>query len=85
MAGRILALLLVALVGCGARRMPHEGKSVAQLQRMLDDPTPRVQAQGALGLSLLGPEAFPAKTRLSELLASENVLGKTSAMKTHWV
>ncbi len=70
---RATAVVLV-LMGCGPRPLPHEGKSVAQLRRMLDDAVPVVQAQAALGLSLHGPEAVAALPRLVERLKGPNVL-----------
>jgi hypothetical protein len=51
-------LLAVLLLGCG--RKPYEGRSVAELEAMLNDPNPTVQAQGAFGLSRHGAEAAPA-------------------------
>jgi HEAT repeat protein len=47
------------VLGCGARA-PYEGRSVAELERMLADPDPKVQAQGAYGLSQKGAAARPA-------------------------
>src|SRR5207249_4965598 len=74
-----ITLLVVGLAGCGKASLPHEGKSVAQLRRMLDDAQPRVQAQGALGLSLHGPEAREAVPRLTDLLASADSLVRQQA------
>src|SRR5207245_8190866 len=53
---------------------PYEGKSPAQLIRMLEDADPKVQAQGAFGLSLLGPEARSAVVVLAEKLKSTDSL-----------
>jgi vesicle coat complex subunit len=49
-----LTILIVALLvmGCG-RKPPYEGRSVAELERMLADSNPAVQVQGAFGLSRL--------------------------------
>src|SRR5262245_1386245 len=69
----------VVVAGCGPSAMPHEGKSVAQLRRMLDAPDAQVQAQGALGLSLHGAEARPAVPRLIELLDSHQPLVRQQA------
>ena len=71
--------VVVLVVGCRARSLPHEGKSVAQLERMLRDPSARVQAQGALGLSLKGPEALPAVPALIGLLDSPDALVRQHA------
>ncbi len=54
-----LPLALLLLMGCG-RKPPYEGRSVAELERMLDDSNPTVQMQGAFGLSKHGAEARPA-------------------------
>src|SRR5947208_10405185 len=70
----LLVFLLVFLLGCRQGGLPHEGKSLAQLRQMLDSKEPRVQAQGALGLSLLGAEAREAVPRLAELLESPDAL-----------
>src|SRR5262249_28679012 len=70
---------LLLLAGCGPQPLPHEAKSVAQLRRMLDADVPRTQAQGALGLSLHGPDALPALPRLVELLGSPDTLVRQQA------
>jgi len=41
-----LALVLAVLAGSCARKAPHEGKSLAELRRMLVDKDPVAQAQG---------------------------------------
>src|SRR5437764_282860 len=83
-----IGMVLLILAGCQSRKLPHEGQSVAQLQRLLEDRDPIVQARGALGLSLHGPAAAPAVPRLLELLRSPQslvrqqsalALGKTGA------
>src|SRR5581483_12126517 len=71
------ALLLCA--ACGGRRLPHEGKSVVELERMLHDADTNVQCQGALGLSLHGPAALPALPALKELLHSPAALVRQNA------
>jgi HEAT repeat protein len=65
-------------IGCGSKP-PYEGKSEAQLERMLHDSDPAVQTQGAFGLSLLGPEARPAVPALIEALDSPNALVRQNA------
>src|SRR5262245_50891407 len=62
-----LLVLLLVVVGCRGRA-PWEGKSVAELEAMLRDADPNVQAQGAYGLSRLGGEARPAVKSLAEAL-----------------
>src|SRR5579884_2228610 len=74
-----LLVLLVVLAGCGGRSLPHEGKNVAELERMLHDADPNVQSQGALGLSLLGPEAKSAVPSLVPLLRSPHPLVRQNA------
>src|SRR5919204_4327625 len=75
---RALVLLTAVLPGCG-RSPPYEGKTVTQLERMLHDPSPRAQAQGAYGLSLKGPEALPAAPALADLLDSPDPLVRQHA------
>lgn len=73
---RVAWLLLgMTVAGCGGPKpLPHEGKSVGQLRRMLADPNPTVQAQGAVGLSLHGPAAKDAIPELVALLDSPRPL-----------
>jgi HEAT repeat protein len=74
-----VALLLSLLVaGCG-KKPPYEGRSVAELERMLDDPDPQVQAQGAFGLGRHGAEAAPAVPALARSLRSPEVLVRQQA------
>src|SRR5437763_17201170 len=71
----MLVALLAGLAGCGGKKqLPHEGKSVAELERMLDADDSAVQANGELGLSQTGTEASSALPRLTELLASSDAL-----------
>ncbi len=78
--GILLAALVAGLAGCGGKKqLPHEGKSVAELERMLDADDPVVQAQGALGLSQKGSEAGSAVPRLTELLAGPDALVRQNA------
>src|SRR5262245_27594009 len=54
-AGHMMLLALLGVAGCeGKKQLPHEGKSVAELEKMLASDDPAVQAQGALGLSRQG-------------------------------
>jgi hypothetical protein len=72
--------LLLALVPLGcSRKPPYEGRSVVELERMLDDPDPTVQAQGAFGLSRHGAEARPALPALTRALTSPNALVRQQA------
>jgi HEAT repeat protein len=71
--------ILVIACGCGPPTPPHEGKSVGQLRAMLDDTSPTVQAQGALGLSLHGEAAREAVPRLTALLDSPDALVRRQA------
>src|SRR6516165_3447043 len=64
--------------GCGSRP-PYEGKSVAQLEKMLQDADPAVQAQGAFGLSQHGPAAKEATPALAMALKSEQVAVRQNA------
>src|SRR5712691_8118394 len=66
----LVCLLLVALAGGCSSKAPYEGKSVAELERMLRDSDPAVQTQGAFGLSRLGAEARTAVPALIEALQS---------------
>jgi HEAT repeat protein len=75
----ILLLFLLAPAGCGVKA-PYEGKNAAQLERMLHDPSPAVQAQGAYGLSLLGPEARDAVPALIEALTKESIVRQNAAL-----
>jgi HEAT repeat protein len=72
---RVLALSWGALLAtsCGTR-LPYEGKSVAQLVKMLESPNQATQLQGAYGLSILGPKASAAVPNLSEKLRSPDPL-----------
>ncbi len=70
---RAIWLLLGLLLGCG-HRPPYEGRSVAELEHMLDDPNPTVQAQAAYGLSRHGAESRPALPALTRALRSPDAL-----------
>lgn len=69
-----LGVFGLVLIGCGPSSLPHERRTVAELRGMLDHAEARVQAQGALGLSLHGPDASEASPRLIELLGSADPL-----------
>src|SRR4051812_24938461 len=64
---------LVCLSGCRAKS-PIAGKSVAELEAMLKQGDSVSQAQGALGLSRLGPEAATATPTLIDGLKSPHTL-----------
>src|SRR5437879_2642207 len=69
-----MLILLLTAFGCGKPAPPYEGKSVAQLQKLLDDPDPAVQVQGAFGLSQRGAEAKEAVPALTRALNSQETL-----------
>jgi HEAT repeat protein len=75
-----LAVALAAVVGCRGRP-PYEGRSVAELERMLRSDDPGVQLQGAHGLSLLGPEARDAVPALAEALKGSDSRVRQSAAR----
>jgi HEAT repeat protein len=77
---RLLALLsLLLIIGCHARP-PYEGKSAARLEAMLKDSSPSVKAQGAYGLSRLGPEARDAIPSLIEALKGDALVRENAAL-----
>jgi HEAT repeat protein len=79
---KIGLVLVISLTLCGLAcrsRPPYEGKSIAALQRMLHDPNPRVQVQGAFGLSQLGAKAKDAVPDLAEVLRSPDSLVRQNA------
>src|SRR5262245_6340164 len=71
-------LLLLLIAGC-SHKPPYEGRSVAELERMLDDPDTNVQVQGAYGLGLHGAEAAPAVPALVRSLRSPSPLVRQNA------
>src|ERR1700686_644193 len=73
-----LLILVLALSGCGTRA-PYEGKSALELEGMLTDPNPAVQAQGAHGLSLLAAEAKPAVPALIQVLSKGEPVAQEQA------
>jgi HEAT repeat protein len=74
----IPALSATVLGGCGGK--PYEGKSLAELQQMLRDPSPTVQAQGAFGLSRMGPAAKNAVPALIECLKKDPLVRQNAAL-----
>src|SRR6266566_2123771 len=77
----LLVFLLPAIFISACRgRAPYEGKSVAELERMLRDPNPTVQAQGAYGLSRLGSEARSAVPSLIEALKKTGAVRQNAAL-----
>jgi HEAT repeat protein len=78
--GTVLLLLLTALLAGCRPKPPYAGKSEAQLEKMLHDPKPQVQAQGAFGLSRLGPDAQAAVPALIERLKGEAPVRQNAAV-----
>ena len=76
---RLVMLLLVFLSACRAKP-PYEGKSAAELEQMLRGPNPAAQAQGAFGLSRLGPEARSAVPALIAALKKDRLVRKNAAL-----
>jgi HEAT repeat protein len=78
---RAAVLVLVTLLSFSCqRRAPYEGKTVAELRRMLDDPSSAVQFQGAFGLSQLGKEAREAVPDLVQGLGKEPLVRQMAAL-----
>ena len=75
----VMLLLLVFLSACRAKP-PYEGKSAAELEQMLRGPNPAAQAQGAFGLSRLGPEARAAVPALIAALKKDRLVRKNAAL-----
>jgi len=76
MNGRAICVLFFVLVVSGAacgRKPGYQGKSVAELERMVRDPDPAMQVQGAYGLGLQGAEARVAVDALIDALKSEHL------------
>jgi HEAT repeat protein len=68
-----LAVLALAIGACRSK-LPYEGKGVIELERMLADPDPAVQARGAYGLGQHGAEARAAVPALAGALQSQHAL-----------
>jgi hypothetical protein len=73
-----LACLMLADSGCGRRR-PYEGKSVAELTKMLKSDDSIKQVQGAFGLSQLGSQAKEAGPELITALKSNHTSVRENA------
>src|SRR5262249_49095723 len=77
-----LTLLGLALVTASCRSRPnYEDRSVEELEQMLADPSPTVQAQGAYGLGLHGAEARSAVPALAKALKAESALVREYAAR----
>jgi HEAT repeat protein len=76
----IIALTVACTLTACAGKAPYEGKSAAQLERMLEDSKSAVQAQGAYGLSLLGPDAREAVPALIKCLKKESIVRQNAAL-----
>ncbi len=73
-------LLLLFILGPGcSHKPPYEGRSVAELEKMLADPSQAVRVQGAHGLSLHGAAALPAVPALAKALQSSDGLLRMQA------
>jgi len=75
--GMLLPLMFIS--ACRARA-PYEGRGAAELERMLRDPNPAVQAQGAYGLSRLGPGARSAVPSLIDALKKDSLVRQNAAL-----
>ena len=77
----VLVILCPAVLVSACRgRAPYAGKSAAELERMLGDPNPTVQAQGAYGLSRLGAEARSAVPALVDALKKSRPVRQNAAL-----
>jgi HEAT repeat protein len=76
----LLVLLLPILISACRPKPPYEGKSAAELEQMLRNPNAVVQAQGAFGLSRLGPEARVAVPALIDALKKDRLVRKNAAL-----
>lgn len=74
----LAAAIFVVALGCG-HKPPYEGRSVAELRRMLSDSNPSTRIQGAYGLSLQGDKAREAVPDLVRSLQSSDVLLRAQA------
>jgi HEAT repeat protein len=71
-------MLVVGVCSCG-KKPPYENKSAAELEAMLRDDDPKVQAQGAYGLSLDRSQARQAVPELIKSLKSKDALVRQHA------
>src|SRR5262249_44593199 len=69
----ILLAVVLAPVSCRSKP-PYEGKSAAELEEMLKDEDPKVQAQGAYGICRDSAKARQLVPALTVALKSRNVL-----------
>jgi HEAT repeat protein len=76
---RVILLPLCCLIACRTKP-PYENRSAAELERMLQDPNPAVQAQGAYGLSRLGHEARSAVPSLIAALKKDTLVRQHAAL-----
>ena len=77
---RLVILLFVVFLSACRAKWPYEGKSAAELEQMLRDSNPAVQAQGAFGLSRLGSEARAAVPALVDALKKDRLVRKNAAL-----
>src|SRR3989442_3527375 len=77
---RLMMLLPLVFISACRAKAPYEGKGAADLERMLRDPNPAVQAQGAFGLSRLGPEARSAVPSLIDALKKDSLVRQNAAL-----
>jgi hypothetical protein len=75
----VIPVAVIAILG-GCGRKPYEGKTVAELRQMLRDPSPAVQAQGAFGLSRMGPAAKDAASDLIDSLKKDPFVRQNAAL-----
>jgi HEAT repeat protein len=71
-------VVVVLLAGCSSRP-PYQGRSVADLERMLGNSDPKVQMQGAYGLGLLGTKAAASVPSLAKALKANDALVRQQA------
>jgi HEAT repeat protein len=77
---RLVIFLSAMLMSACSGKATHNGKSVADFERMLHDPNPTTQAQGAYGLGRLGPEARSAVPSLIEALKKDPPVRRNAAL-----
>ena len=77
----LAALALAAALGGCRSKLPYEDKSEADLERMLRDPDPKVQAQAAYGISLNADAARRLVPELTAALNSKDTLVREGAAR----
>jgi HEAT repeat protein len=77
---RVVMLLALVFVSACRTKPPYDGKEAVELENMLRDPNPAVQAQGAFGLSRLGPAARSAVPSLIEALSKDRPVRQNAAL-----